>query len=102
MKRVYLADNLIDAQLIADTLASLGIINHIFNANAAGAMGELPYSQTSPEVWVENYSLISRAMEVITALSAPIPGPDKLCPNCGEHNPANFLSCWQCASALAA
>lgn len=102
MKRVYFADNLMDAQLVADTLASLGITNHIFNANAVGAMGELPYSQTNPEVWIEDQSQFMRAIDIITARSAPIFGSDKICPHCGEHNPANFLSCWQCESALTA
>jgi hypothetical protein len=102
MKRVYRAGNLLEAQLIADTLASLGIDTHILNAHAAGAMGELPYSQTCPEIWIDDSNLEARAREVIAGLNAPINAHDKFCPHCGERNPANFLSCWQCASALAA
>ena len=36
MKRVHFAATLLDAQLAVDALASLGIVTHIFNANAAG------------------------------------------------------------------
>jgi uncharacterized membrane protein YvbJ len=25
---------------------------------------------------------------------------EKTCPHCGETNPGNFMSCWQCGSAL--
>jgi len=102
MKRVYLAGNLLEAQLIADTLAGLSIANHIFNANAVGATGELPFSQTWPEVWVVDDTLETRARDVIATLDTPASSPDKVCPHCGEHNPGNFLSCWQCGSALAA
>jgi hypothetical protein len=101
MKRVYRAATLLEAQLVADTLASLGIHNHILNTYAAGAMGELPYSQTSPEVWIADPAQEARACEAVTALGAPLL-PDKLCCQCHEINPGNFLSCWQCGSALGA
>lgn len=101
MKRVFRADSLLQAQLVADTLASLGIPNHILNAYAVGAMGDLPYSQTSPEVWVDDTAQEAHAAEVISSLNTPV-SADKLCPHCGEINPGNFLSCWQCHSALAA
>lgn len=102
MKRVHRANNLLEAQLVADVLTSLGIVNHILNAHAVGAMGELPFSQTSPEIWIADPALYARTLEIIAASSAPVAGPDKICPFCNERNPAHFLSCWQCASALAA
>ena len=101
MKRVFRAGSLLEAQLVADTLTSLGIANHILNAYAVGAMGDLPYSQTSPEVWVDDAAQEAQATEAIASLNAPL-SADKLCPRCGETNPGNFLSCWQCHSALAA
>lgn len=101
MKRVFRADSLLEAQLVADTLTSMGIHNHILNAYAVGAMGDLPYSQTNPEVWVDDAAQLTRAAEAIATLNAPVQ-PDKRCPHCGETNPGNFLSCWQCQSALAA
>lgn len=101
MKRVFRAGSLLEAQLVADTLTSLCIANHILNAYAVGAMGDLPYSQASPEVWVEDAAQEAQAVEAIASLDAPLLA-DKLCPHCGETNPGNFLSCWQCHSALAA
>lgn len=101
MKRIYQAGSLLQAQLVADTLSSMGIVNHIFNTHAAGAMGELPYSEILPEVWIEDQAREAQAREMVTALDAP-PTPDKSCPYCDELNPGNFLSCWQCGSALAA
>lgn len=100
MKRVHIAPTLLDAQLAADTLSSLGIAAHIFNANAAGALGEVPFMQAQPEVWVEDDAQATRARDALAGLHDAAPRDDTTCPHCGEHNPGNFLSCWRCGGAL--
>lgn len=100
MKRVHIAPTLIDAQLASDTLSSLGIVTHIFNANAAGALGEVPFMQAQPEIWVEDDSQAARAHAILLSLDNPQPSAEKNCPDCDEHNPGNFLSCWHCGRAL--
>ncbi len=102
MKRVHIAQLLLDAQLAADALSSLGIRCHIFNANAAGALGELPFMQAQPEVWIEDDAQELRAREALAGLLHASPQAEKTCPHCGERNPGNFLSCWRCAHALPA
>lgn len=100
MKRVHIAPTLLDAQLAADALSSLGIATHILNANAAGALGEVPFMQAQPEVWVDDDRQAARAREVLAGLrNAPL-RDEKICPQCGETNPGNFMSCWQCGGAL--
>ena len=71
MKRIYCAGTLLEAQLVADTLSSIGILNHVLNQHAVGAMGELPYSQVLPEIWIDNHAHEARAREVVAALGAP-------------------------------
>jgi hypothetical protein len=100
MKRVHIAPTLLDAQLAADTLSSLGIVTHIFNANAAGALGEVPFMQAQPEIWVDDDAQALRAREILADLHSMKPAQEKACPHCGERNPGNFLSCWQCRGAL--
>lgn len=100
MKRVHIAPTLLEAQLAADALASVGIVTHILNANAAGALGEVPFMQAQPEVWVDDDAQETRAREALAGLhDAPLRA-EKTCPHCGEINPGNFLSCWQCKGAL--
>ena len=100
MKRVHIAPTLLDAQLAADALSSLGIVTHILNANLAGALGEVPFLQTQPEIWVDDDTQATRAREALAGLrDAPL-RDEKACPACGETNPGNFMSCWQCGSAL--
>ncbi|MBT9567224.1 MAG: DUF2007 domain-containing protein [Thiobacillus sp.] len=100
MKRVHIAPTLLDAQLAADALSSLGIVTHIFNANAAGALGEVPFLQAQPEVWVDDDAAEVRAREALSTLHNAAPRAEKICPQCGESNPGNFLSCWQCGQTL--
>lgn len=100
MKRVHIAATLLDAQLAVDALSSLGIPAQVFNANAAGALGEIPFLQAQPEVWVEDDAQAPRARDILARLREAPGSADKACPRCGETNPGNFLSCWQCGSAL--
>ncbi len=100
MKRVHIAPTLLDAQLAVDALSSLGIVTYIFNANAAGALGEVPFMQAQPEVWVDDDAQEARAREALAGLHEAPARDEKTCPQCGEANPGNFLSCWQCGSAL--
>ena len=100
MKRVHIAPTLLDAQLVVDALSSLGIISHIFNANAAGALGEVPFMQAQPEVWVDDDTQEVHAREVLADFLNVKPGAEKTCSYCGERNPGNFLSCWHCGGAL--
>jgi hypothetical protein len=102
MKRVLVTANLIDAQLAADTLRSLGIPARILNQHAAGALGELPFMQAQPEVWIDDDAQDARAREVLALCLAQSPDAERRCPRCGENNPGHFLSCWHCGGALAA
>lgn len=100
MQRVRTAPTLIDAQLAADLLTSLGIPNRIFNVNAAGALGEVPFVNAQPEIWVEDDTQAARAREILESVDRQPAGTEKICPHCGESNPAHFLSCWRCSRAL--
>ena len=100
MKRVYIAANLMDAQMAVDILGTQAIKSHIFNANASGAVGELAATQIWPEIWVEEDSLAATAATILHALHAASSRENKVCPHCAEVNPENFLSCWNCGNAL--
>ncbi len=100
MKRVYIAANLMDAQMAVDVLGTLSIKAHIFNAHASGGLGDLAATQIWPEVWVEEDMLAENAMRLLRELYSADSHENKACVHCGEVNPGNFLSCWNCGMPL--
>jgi len=100
MKRIYTAANLPDAHIVAGFLAARGIRVRIFNANAAGAMGELPFDAAAPQLWVEDARDEERARAAMADFRAQAAGPSRRCPSCGEENPPAFELCWACGKGL--
>lgn len=100
MKRVHIAATLLDAQLAADTLAAVGIATRILNTHAAGALGDLPFLHTQPELWVDDDAQAERARAILAATHDLPASGEKSCPRCGEANPGHFLSCWHCGGEL--
>lgn len=101
MERVYTAADLPEAHLILDMLQQARIAAHVFNENAQGGVGELPFTHTYPEVWIENESDKERARALIDQYERPLGDVGvKSCPECGEDSPANFELCWRCGETL--
>ena len=102
MQRVYEAANLQEAQLVLHLLNEAGIEARVLNANAQGGLGEIPFTQAYPEIWVMRDGDARRAGAVVEAYEQrpPVHGTRR-CPACGEENPANFETCWRCGRPLA-
>ncbi len=101
MKRVYTAQDLPEARLLADTLNRAGIPARVFNEFAQGAMGDIPFQDSRPEVWVLDDWDQARAEQLLTNLRARVAAmPDRACPACGEVNPGSFELCWRCGTGL--
>ena len=101
MKRIYNAANLPEAHLLAGFLAERGIRVRVLNANAAGAMGEIPADAAAPQLWVEDPRNEVRARQVIDEFRRAGTGPAKRCAACAEENPPAFETCWACGKSLA-
>lgn len=101
MKRLCSAANLPEAHILAGVLAQRGIRVRILNANASGAIGELPVDAAAPQLWLEDPRDEVRAREVIEAFRTAAVGPSRRCPACGEENPPAFELCWACGRGLA-
>jgi hypothetical protein len=101
MKRVYSASDLVDARLLADSLDDARIRTHLLNANAIGAMGDLPFGDTWPEVWIADERDLARAETIVAAHAArPAARGSVRCAGCGEDNPSNFDCCWNCGTDM--
>jgi hypothetical protein len=100
MQKVYSAATLPDAHLILGLLRQAGIEARVFNENAQGGLGEIPFIQAWPEVWVVDERDVARAREVIGAMEGADPTTQIPCSACGEANPGNFQTCWSCGEPI--
>lgn len=98
MIRVLSAQTLAEVKLAQDHLAAYGIASAVRNEFKIAALGELPWTETWPELWVESDADAARARLLLAVVSeAPDPlGPPWTCPRCGEQVEATFVRCWQC------
>ncbi|HKQ30638.1 MAG TPA: DUF2007 domain-containing protein [Burkholderiales bacterium] len=101
MLRLYAAPTLAEAYLVLHALERAGIATHVLNQHAQGGLGDIPFTQAWPEVWIASVSDVIRAREVVAEYEAAhVSGPPRRCRRCGEDNPATFESCWRCGDAV--
>lgn len=100
MKKLYSAANLPDAHLLRDLLAQAGIAARVFNENAQGGLGEIPFTQAYPEVWLVDERDFEPARRIVRQHDRPAEAGVAFCPSCAEENPRNFQLCWKCGAAL--
>ncbi|MCP5090153.1 MAG: DUF2007 domain-containing protein, partial [Gammaproteobacteria bacterium] len=68
MKKLTSADSLITINHFKNLLAAEGIPTQIRNEYLGSIMGEMPFVETWPELWVVNDLDFDRATELITAV----------------------------------
>ncbi len=101
MRKIYSAATLPDAHLVRGLLGQAGIDAKVFNENAQGGMGEIPFTHAYPEVWIVDERDTVRARELIRQFERPGPQAATVrCPACAEVNPGNFQLCWSCGESL--
>jgi len=101
MKKIYSAANLMEAQIMLDLLGHAGIKARLFNENAQGGLGEIPFTHAYPEVWVIDDSDLEPGQAVVSNYeNSPVETGIVFCHVCAEENPRNFQLCWHCGSSL--
>ncbi|MDA8363760.1 MAG: DUF2007 domain-containing protein [Gammaproteobacteria bacterium] len=100
MQRLYSAANLPEAHLIKGMLSAAGIETRILNEHLQGGLGELPFSEVYPEIWLEDECDAPRARRIIADYERPVSRPSWHCRFCREDNPGAFDICWYCGKPL--
>lgn len=77
-----------------------GVDARVFNENAQGGLGEIPFTHAYPEVWLTDEADLERAQAVITKYERSSSEGNVPCGECREENPANFQVCWNCGEPL--
>jgi hypothetical protein len=97
VKRVYRAPSLIQVAHARNLLITAGIDCEIRNQYLAGAMGELPLTETWPQLVVEDADE-ARSLKVLERAAAPVAGDAWICESCGERLEPQFTTCWRCGA----
>jgi len=101
MFRLCTAVNLPEAYLLLHQLSAAGIEARVLNEHAQGGMGEIPFAQAYPEIWVMQESDGAHAREIIAAFERPASSHKAIrCQACAEINPSGFEICWHCGQVL--
>jgi len=96
MKKLTSSESLITIHHYKNLLASEGIPSKIRNEHLGSIMGEMPFVETWPELWVINDLDFDRATQLLNNADAESPTTPWTCKSCGEENEGQFAACWKC------
>ena len=86
------------ASLLRERLEGEGVSCLLRNDELSTALGEIPFVECYPELWVVDNEVYPRARLLLDKwlIEAEQPGPEWTCTHCGERVEGQFESCWQC------
>jgi hypothetical protein len=86
------------ANLLKERLASEGIVCLVRNDELSSALGEIPFVECYPELWVVDEEVWPRARLLLEKWQSEVAdaAAEWLCPGCGERLEGQFQSCWKC------
>lgn len=88
------------ATLLKERLEGEGIDCLLRNDELSTALGEIPFVECYPELWVVDAEVYPRARLLLDQWLAEAAdgGAEWCCPRCGERSEGQFDSCWQCGA----
>lgn len=86
------------AGMFKELLRNEGIDCLLRNDQLSAALGEIPFTECYPELWVVDAEVFPRAKMLLEAWlnSDDQEKADWICRNCGETSAGNFVTCWAC------
>lgn len=100
MKRVFRHRSLADVGLVRGLLDRAGIACTTRNEQLAGALGDIPFLECEPELWILHDQDYARAMQIVGEHEAPASEHATwYCAACAEVNEGQFAACWRCGDA---
>lgn len=97
MKKLTTSDSLVTINHYKNILQSEGIECEIRNEHLGSILGEMPFPDVWPQLWVKNDLDYDRARQLLQAdAQDESPANPWRCKNCGEDNEGQFAACWNC------
>ena len=99
MKKVTASESLITINHYKNLLECEGIATRLKNEHLGSIVGEMPFVEVWPELWVINDLDYDRAKQlIVAAISDESPKTSWKCAKCGEENEGQFAACWNCGA----
>ena len=99
MTRIFASLSLAEVHHAKNILDSVGIRSFVKNEMLASAIGELPFADCQPELWLSDPADEERARHLLAeGPLAPSENGNVWQCACGEIQEAQFTQCWRCAS----
>ena len=100
MKRVARHESLAFLGHLRNLLEQSGIDCMIKNEQLSGGLGEIPFLECQPELWVLRDEQARSAEALLGEIQqAAASAPAWTCSACGESNEGQFAACWACGRA---
>lgn len=90
--------NLVEAQHQANILRAAGMRIELRNIYLSGALGDLPFTETGPELWLATGEDETLAASILEEARLAPAGAEWRCERCGERIEGQFAQCWQCGA----
>lgn len=82
-------------------LESHGIRTFLKNEFGSSVVGELPFVEVVPQLFVLEEKDLAEARELLSMdVPAARPGADWCCPECGVEVDGHFVQCWNCGKTI--
>jgi hypothetical protein len=98
MKLLVRCDHALQAAHYANALRAAGIACDVRNTTLSGAIGDIPWLECAPQVWIADDADETRARTLLRELARPVGGPSWRCAQCGEELEPQFDTCWACGA----
>ncbi|MEM8814565.1 MAG: DUF2007 domain-containing protein [Pseudomonadota bacterium] len=101
MKKLTTHSSLITISHYKNLLEAEGIAAEIRNQHLGSVLGDIPFPEVWPELWVLNDLDYDRGQQLIAeSLVDESPRQAWRCRQCGEENEGQFGACWNCGATL--
>jgi hypothetical protein len=99
MKRLMRSSTVSEIGLVRGLLERAGITCLTKNEQLAGALGDIPFLECEPELWIVHDDDLARAKRILAEHEAPASASSRWrCNHCGEIIDGQFGACWQCGN----
>ena len=102
MKLLRRCDHMLQAAHFANALRAAGIACEVRNTALYGAIGDIPWLECAPQLWIHDVLDEARAAQLLGEFTLPTDAPAWKCSGCSETIEPQFAACWNCGALRSA